>query len=422
MKILWITFVMFPEAKSLLEGKTEHKISGGWVLGLANSLANSKDLKLVVASSSPLVKELTYLEGERISYYILPYGVGYNKYNKEYEKYWREITNKEFPDVVHIHGSEYCHGITYLNACPEMADKIVLSIQGMPSVISDYYTANLSRKDLKHAISIRDVLTRYTISQAQKVYKKNGENFEVPLIKGIKHVIGRTSWDRSHVWAINSKAQYHHCNEILREEFYEGDCWSYDLCHKHSIFISQAGYPVKGFHQVLKAMPIILQHYPDTQIRVAGSDITNVKGIRNFLKITGYGRFVNSLIKKYNLSNHVTFIGPLDAEGMKQEYLRCNVFVSPSSIENSPNSLGEAQLLGVPCVASYVGGVMDMIPNERCGVMYRFEDVEMLAYRVVTAFRQSLDFDNTAMREEAEKRHDRRANRDSMLDIYNLIK
>ena len=54
----------------------------------------------------------------------------------------------------------------------------------------------------------------------------------------------------------------------------------------------------------------------------------------------------------------------------------------PSSIENSPNSLGEAQLLGVPCIASDVGGVTDMIPNKECGIIYRFEEVELLAKHI----------------------------------------
>ena len=54
------------------------------------------------------------------------------------------------------------------------------------------------------------------------------------------------------------------------------------------------------------------------------------------------------------------FEGFLSAEKMKRLLLESNVFVCPSSIENSPNSLGEAMLLGVPCVASDVGGIADM--------------------------------------------------------------
>jgi glycosyltransferase involved in cell wall biosynthesis len=37
---------------------------------------------------------------------------------------------------------------------------------------------------------------------------------------------------------------------------------------------------------------------------------------------------------------------------MITEYRNAHIFICPSSIENSPNSLGEAQLIGVPVIAA----------------------------------------------------------------------
>jgi Glycosyltransferase len=106
---------------------------------------------------------------------------------------------------------------------------------------------------------------------------------------------------------------------------------------------------------------------------------------------------------------------------MKNEYLKANVFLSASTIENSPNSLGEAQLLGVPCLASYVGGVPDMIPNERCGQMYRFEDSEAMVYKIAQVFEQSKDFDNTEMRRVASERHSVACHVSDTIKIYRQI-
>ena len=48
--------------------------------------------------------------------------------------------------------------------------------------------------------------------------------------------------------------------------------------------------------------------------------------------------------------------------------------------------MGEAQLLGVPVIASYVGGVPDMVTHGETGLLYRFEEVEMLAEGIRNLF------------------------------------
>ena len=179
--------------------------------------------------------------------------------------------------------------------------------------------------------------------------------------------------------------------------------------------MSQASYPLKGLHQVLKAMPLILQHYPDAQIRVAGTDITKSATIVEKLRLSGYGKYIKSLIRKYALEGKITFTGSLNGKQMKQEYLRANVFICPSAIENSPNSLGEAQMLGTPCVASYVGGIPDMMKGNEDS-LYRFEEIEMLAEKVCSVFADYSFSKN--MQEDARKRHNAQENANRLFEIY----
>ena len=165
-------------------------------------------------------------------------------------------------------------------------------------------------------------------------------------------------------------------------------------------------------------MPLILRYYPDTKVRIAGSDITKSATFNDLVHFTGYGLYIKRLIKKYHLQDKICFTGNLNAEEMKQEYLRSNVFVCPSSIENSPNSLGEAQILGVPCVASYVGGIPDMMRGNEDN-LYRFEEVEMLAEKVCRIFEKR---DNQQlMFRQASERHDRVRNAACLLEIYHNI-
>lgn len=414
MKLLWITNILFPEAERMLLGNGELKSTGGWLLGTASALVERKDIKLVVATTSTVASDLIKLEGKDITYYVLPFGKGNQKSNADYIPYWRKIKNDVCPDVVHIHGTEYSHGLAYLLACG--SDRVVLSIQGLLCAISSYYCSGISLGDIFSNITFRDLVKGNILVQKRKFLKR--AIYEKEMIRLCKHIIGRTSWDEARIWSINPNARYHFCNEILRDEFYDDNQWSYKKCKQNSIFLSQAGYPVKGLHQVLKAMPIIQLHYPNVQIRIAGRDITKSNSFFSKIKLSGYGLYIKRLIHRYHLEEKVCFIGNLNGEEMKREYLNANVFVCPSSVENSPNSLGEAQILGVPCIASYSGGIPDMMTLNPDN-LYRFEEVEMLAKKICNVFANEGNQSN--MRVSALERHNRSKNCERLLSIYDEI-
>ena len=415
MRVLWITNILFPEALSKLTGRSDFRSSGGWMLGAANALISRNEIRLFVATVSPLVDKLTKIDGDKIVYYVIPYGKGNLKYNANYQLYWKQINSEVVPDVVHIHGTEFSHGYAYMKECG--CDNVVVSIQGLTSAVSKYYTSGISRFDILKNITLRDLLRGSVLADKRRF--KNRSKYEAEMLKMAKHVIGRTSWDRSMLWAINPDAEYHFCNETLRAEFYDGAMWDFKKCNKYTIFLSQASYPIKGLHQLLKAMPLILRQYPETHIRVAGEDITESKTINEKLRLSGYGLYIKRLIKKLGLNGKVEFIGSLNAEQMKNEYLRSNVFVCPSSIENSPNSLCEAQILGVPCVASYVGGVADMMSGNEEN-LYRFEDVSTLASKVCQIFTKS-NSNVCQMIKRAYVRHNIDLNTQRLLEIYQKI-
>lgn len=104
---------------------------------------------------------------------------------------------------------------------------------------------------------------------------------------------------------------------------------------------------------------------------------------------------------------------------MITEYLNCNVFVCPSSIENSPNSLGEAQILGVPCIGSYAGGIPDMMIGLE-SYLFRFDDIDMLSYLLCRVFEEKNN-NNLNCITIAEARHDPIKNNNVLLDIYRNI-
>lgn len=311
-------------------------------------------------------------------YYLLPLkGARADRYNSHLEPLWKWVKEDFAPDVVHIHGSEYPHGLAFVRACG--ADGTIVSLQGIISSIARYYTACIDNSDIKNCFSLRDLLRGGGINAGKRSFERRGRD-EISLLQSVKHIAGRTEWDKAHALAINPKAAYHYSGETLRDSFYNHR-WQYSECRPHSIFVSQAGYPIKGLHKLLEAMPLILAKYPDVRIRVAGGDVTSLP----WWRITDYGIYLRRLIRRLGLQGKVEFTGSLTEAEMCAEYLRANVFVCCSSIENSPNSLGEAQMLGVPHVASFVGGVPEIV-KYNSEVLYRFEETEQLAAAVCRIF------------------------------------
>lgn len=418
MNVLWITNIVLPEAQALLAGTKELRASGGWMLGAAEALLRQRDINLFIATASRHVSGLKRLEGEKIVYYVLPAGInGTTRVNHSLEPYWRKIKEEIHPDVVHLHGTECTHGLAYIEACG--AENVCASIQGLVSAYY-YYYYGLTRWEIIRSATLRSLFTGGILS-GYRAFKRRAQS-EKEILRRIHHIIGRTSWDRDRTWAINPNAVYHYGGETLRSDFYEGELWQYEKCHPHTIFVSQAGYPIKGLHMVLHAMPLILRHYPDTKVRVAGSDITfSHAGVKSLYLLGDYGNIIRKYIKKYQLQDSVTFTGPLNGAEMRSEFLNANVFVCPSTIENSPNSLGEAQLLGVPVIASYVGGVPDMMEGDEQHI-YRFEEVEMLAHKVVQLFDKKENIDTKPMRTKALERHNAERNVRDLLDIYEEVR
>ena len=417
MRILWITNIMLPPLCERLGLPVP--VVGGWMYSSAKRLLDAdSSLRLAVATVYAGTRPQRH-EVDGVVYYLLPlHGKDARRYHRHLEPLWKDIVADFHPDLAHLHGTEFPHGQALTKACPEV--KAVVSVQGLVSVYDRYYLGGMCFGDILRNITFRDVIRWDNLWQSQWSFTLRGR-MERETIRRVHHVIGRTSWDRAHVWAINPSAAYHFCNETLREAFYRQSPWRYEDCEKYSIFLSQAHYPVKGLHKVLEALPLVLREYPDTKVYVAGGDIRGTRSWKERVKRSGYGSFILRLIQRLNLEEHIVFTGALDEFKMCERYLRSNLFICPSSIENSPNSLGEAQLLGVPCLAAYVGGVSDMIPNEACGTMYRFEEVEMLAYQIGTWFERSKTFDNTEMRRVARERHDPSLNSMRLLEIYREI-
>jgi len=419
MKVLWLCNLPTPDISEKLGASLSS--GGGWIASLYDIMVSKNDIEL---------------------FYVFPYGVdketkgktrseffGFSilkgkptKYNPELEETFREYLLKINPDIIHIFGTEFAHQLSMTKAAlgAGMQDRIVVSIQGLISYIAKHYTQGLSEKTIR-GWTLRDLLRKDNILNQQRAFEKRGE-FEKQTLSNVNHIIGRTTWDRACTNQINENANYYHIDETLRSGFYKKN-WSFDKCKKHSIFISTADYPVKGAHYIIKAMPYVLKRFKDAHLYIAGRKFDTPKSIKSRLKLSSYPKHILDLIERLGLSNKVTFLGPLSEEKMIAQYLKSHVFVSPSVIENSPNSVCEAMLLGVPVVASSVGGVTDLLEHKKEGFIYQSTAEYMLSHYICEIFssKATAELFSKNAKARAKKTHDIQKNADDVLKLYNDI-
>ena len=413
MRVLWISNVAFPQLCRRLGILIPYV--GGWMESAAKALLNfNSSIELGVVSFWRSNRMEVVDEG-RIKYYLIPEQANKKCYDKRVESYYRQVEMDFTPDIVHIHGSEYGHSLAWVRACG--TDNVVVSIQGLVHSYANYFFGGIERSVIRYNITLRDIIRCDSLLQQQRKMKIRGV-LEIELLSRIKHVIGRTSWDRSCVWAINPSAHYYYCNETLRDPFYK-EQWQYEHCEPYSIFLSQAHYPIKGLQQIIKALPLVFRQYPNTKVYIAGNNFCK----KAFFRKNGFAKYIEKLVKELNTNKNLIFLGVLSAEQMAEQYRKANVFICPSAIENSPNSVGEAQLIGTPVISSYVGGAMDMVEDGKTGFLYRFEEIPLLAMRICQLFSDVNLCKQLSENERivANNRHNKVTNAQSLLNIYERI-
>lgn len=343
-------------------------------------------------------------------------------YVPELEAKFREEIRTFQPDVIHSWGVEYHHALAMVNAAVAEGKlpHTVASIQGLCRFLAAHYTDGIPDAVCRRS-TFRDLLRKDNLMQQQEKFALRG-NLETEALQKLHHVIGRTDWDHDCALSINPRVAYHFCNETLRENFYEGR-WSYNSCTKHRLFASSCAYPIKGFHYLLEAFAQVAQVYPDATLSVTGKSFLG-KNFKEKIRQGSYEKYLADLARKHHLEEKLVFLGHLSAENMKQAYLDANVFVLPSTLENSPNSLGEAMLLGVPSVAADVGGVRNLMTHEKEGLLYKSGDVTALAVHIIHLFSMEEEASKLgeAARSHAQRTHDPETNLRALMKIYEEIR
>ena len=409
MNILWTTNVIMPEVAKRLGIGSKHPVS--WIEAMSQRLAKRNDVNLAIVSRAPISKiEDSDLDG--IKYILLPSDC--NKVD-----YWDEVFSKFKPDVIHVYGTESDQSYQLLKNHSEMP--IIVSLQGILTEYQRHYYAGVDFHEMLRFTTLRDLLKKQGFFAGKRDFIRRS-NKERELLRMAKNVEGRSTWDRVSAQNINPALRYFYCPRMIRSPFYAGG-WEIKNVERHTIFVHQGNYPIKGLHYVIPALAKLKKQYSDVKLYISGQDLYKPTAKYTDILPYGYSKYLQYLIEKYKVRENLVFTGQLNAEQLAAYLKRMNVVVLPSSIENAPNSIVESQLVGVPVVATFVGGNMEMVHHEEDGYLYCYNEPNMLAEYISRIFedeRLAKEFSEKARSKVLDK-HNPEKLVHTLLDIYSKI-
>lgn len=414
-KVLW-----FSNTPALginyLSSKEKIKGTGGWLAALNDLVEN--EVQLNVAFQYPY--EVEHFVYRKTNYFPIYSGnillnVVVNRLNLRIRKagllkdYIKIIENVK-PDIIHIHGTEN----RFIEVINIVDIPVVVSIQGNLTVINHKYLSGLGTKYLKYKSyrSIKSfILGIKSYKQIKKELEKSAE-FEQKHMRKIEHIIGRTDWDYRISRVLSPLSNYYVGGEILREAFYN-ERWDNPYSKGKCILFTTAGENYyKGLETIFYSLYLLQNLEIDVEWRIAG--VSRNSNIMSICK---------RKLGKYFPINGYKLLGSIDEEKLVIELLSTNFYITASHIENSPNSLSEAMILGLPCIASYAGGIGSMIKNDFDGILIQDGDPWVLSGAIIQLMKDKVKQNSISSnaRISALKRHDKKVITKQYLNIYNSI-
>lgn len=407
MKVLWFT-----NTPSLYKKNETNYNHGGWIESLEKIV--SEDNKIELAISFFYNDNVFKVKnGGTIYYPIRLYNtkfkkIKHNLFYKKYDfvelSYYSKVINDFQPDIIHVFGTELSFGlITNVTKTP-----VVIHIQ---SILNPYQNAYFAPGQSNRDFIIYNIfkpLRLYTLLQGLSFFNHHTKR-ELKIYQYAKNLMGRTKWDKEVSALLSNGANYFYCGEPLRDVFYSSEPWKRNGNNKLILISTIARNTYKGFDLILKTAKLIKEFLSfDFEWLVYG--------------IESYSEWEKVLGIKCKSVN-IELMGIANSEILVKAIQNADIFVHPSYIDNSPNSVCEAQMIGIPVIATNVGGIPSLIEDGKTGFLIPANDPYTLAARIIELKLNPELMIETGInaRECALNRHNKETILSDLLAIYNDI-
>ena len=336
MRVLW-----FSVTPSMYSPRTNCHNGGGWISSLERIVRTVAGIKLGVAFYYPEGDFRQEVDG--VLYYPILKSHSLDAL--------LEIVHDFHPDLIQIFGSENDFG----QICGHVDVPVVIHLQGcIPPYENALFPIDMNHWDFLFSRGL--TFRRRLIGLRSKRAFRSTAKKEVETIKQCNYFMGRTDWDKSLVGLFHPGARYFHCEEALRDSFIHSERkWSYNELNKKTIVsvISNPWY--KGMDLILKTANLLRQFTNiDFEWKIFGVSDIHFYEYKYGIKAEDVG---------------VNVMGTASQEQLVDVLCQCSCLVHPSYIDNSPNSICEAQYLGVPVIATNVGGIPSLVKDGETGLL-----------------------------------------------------
>ena len=227
----------------------------------------------------------------------------------------------------------------------------------------------------------RSVLTIHGIAEKDALWE--GRGFAVRWLKWVllKLTEGRGRRRTPHVILIsdyvgsvlprNKRRKIWRIDNPIADSFFDVD-WEGE---PGRIFCCSRITPRKNIAGMIEAFALVVRRAPHCRLRIAGT------------AEPGYLGACRNLVESGGLGSSVHFLGNLSVPDVQRELSKANCFLLASFQETAPLSIAEAMAVGVPVVASSVGGIPDMVENGATGILidpYDPRDIGEAVGRIVS--------------------------------------
>jgi glycosyltransferase involved in cell wall biosynthesis len=316
------------------------------------------------------------------------------------------------PDLIHVHGTERFFGLVRARKLVQIPT--VVSMQTIMAEYARLSWGEMTWRDVLLNTTFWEIARNATLPADYHRLKRKARD-ETDILCGVDGVLGRTEWDRAHVRQINPQVPYFHIDEIMRPEFRTAEPWSLQSARRGHLIATSSPGPSKGVSVLLRAVHALRSWGHDVRLKVAGISPSAGRSASD--------RYLFKLVDDLGLRDAIEFLGWCDGQTLVSHQLQSHCFVTPSIIENGCNGLSEAQLVGLPCVASHTGGMTTTVCDNESGLLFSSGDAAMLATRIETILKNDALAEQlgAAARIEAQRRHDPSRIVDDLLSAYNQV-